>query len=52
MGTLLVVAKAYAAAVSVARGPLKMRLAVAAVWVGIYFVGSTLYGRLTEKTMA
>ena len=44
----VIVLKAYAAAFIVAKGPLKMRLTVAAVWTGLYFLGAYLYGRLAN----
>jgi len=39
VGTLFTMGRAYGAALSVARGTLRMRLAVAAVWTGLYFLG-------------
>ena len=44
----VIVLKAYAAAFIVARGPIKMRLTVAAVWTALYFLGAYLCGRLAS----
>ena len=49
MSTAVIVLKAYAAAFMVAKGPIKMRLTVAAVWTGIYFLGGYLWARVVNR---
>ena len=49
MSAVVTVLKAYAAAFIVAKGPIKMRLTVAAVWTGICFLGEYLWVRLANR---
>jgi hypothetical protein len=44
----VMVLKAFAAALIVAKGPIKMRITVAAVWTALYFLGPYLCGRLAS----
>ncbi len=49
MNAVVTVLKAYAAAFIVAKGPIKMRLTVAAVWTALYFLGDYLWVRLANR---
>ena len=44
----VMVLKAFAAAFIVAKGPIKVRMTVAAVWTALYFLGAYLCGRLAS----
>ena len=50
MGSVIQIGKAYVAAFTVSKGPLKMRVIVAALWTVLYFGAVCVWDRLDARS--